>query len=120
MSDTSEPSDVETSDRQDDKDADFNVDDYRHEMDGSDDSFNEFPEGNVDVSLKTLYGKREINKTQNKRKLNAQFIYYIYFRVKNHFFSSTFLVCCCQAMLELGSVIHMHGFYLNCMVSGRN
>ncbi|KAH0946082.1 hypothetical protein HN011_007029 [Eciton burchellii] len=46
MSETSELSDIATSDKQDDKDADFNMDDYRHEID-SDDSSNEFPENNI-------------------------------------------------------------------------
>jgi len=56
MSETSELSDTATSDKQDDKDADFNMDDYRHEID-SDDSFNESPENICDVNVNpnTLY-----------------------------------------------------------------
>ncbi|EZA46895.1 hypothetical protein DMN91_005378 [Ooceraea biroi] len=57
MSETSEPSDIETSDKQDDKDADFNVDDYRHEID-SDDSYNEFPESDVNVENDSAQGNR--------------------------------------------------------------
>lgn len=51
MSEASDSSDIETFDKQDDKDADFNVDDYRQEID-SDDSFTDLPENNV--SLNTL------------------------------------------------------------------
>jgi len=54
MSETSELSDIATSDKQDDKDADFNMDDYRNEID-SDDSSNEFPESDVNVSANALY-----------------------------------------------------------------
>ncbi|XP_011874303.1 PREDICTED: general transcription factor 3C polypeptide 5 [Vollenhovia emeryi] len=50
MSEASDPSDTEMSDKQDDKDADFNVDDYCHEMD-SDDSFAESLENNVNVNV---------------------------------------------------------------------
>ncbi|XP_070156549.1 general transcription factor 3C polypeptide 5 [Polyergus mexicanus] len=49
MSEASEPSDIETFDKQDDKDADFNVDNYRQEMD-SDDSFIEMPENNIQMN----------------------------------------------------------------------
>lgn len=56
MSEASDPSDTEMSDKQDDKDTDFNVDDYCHEMD-SDDSFTELPENNVNVCLNALYGE---------------------------------------------------------------
>lgn len=48
MSEASEPSDSETFDKQDDKDTDFNVDDYK-EMD-SDDSFIELPENNMQMN----------------------------------------------------------------------
>ncbi|XP_012530118.2 general transcription factor 3C polypeptide 5 isoform X2 [Monomorium pharaonis] len=48
MSEMSDPSDTEMSDKQDDKDTDFNVDDYCHEID-SDDSFTELPENNVNM-----------------------------------------------------------------------
>lgn len=48
MSEASEPSDVETFDKQ--KDADFNVDDYRQEMD-SDDSFIEMPDNNARINI---------------------------------------------------------------------
>lgn len=47
MSEGNDPSDTEMSAKQDDKDTDFNVDDYCHEMD-SDDSFTELPENNND------------------------------------------------------------------------
>lgn len=50
MSEVSEPSDIETFDKQDDKDADFNVDNYRQEMD-SDDSFIEMPENNARINI---------------------------------------------------------------------
>jgi len=53
MSEASDSSDIETFDKQDDKDTDFNVDDYRHEID-SDDSYTELPENNINVSLDTL------------------------------------------------------------------
>ncbi|XP_072749433.1 general transcription factor 3C polypeptide 5 [Anoplolepis gracilipes] len=49
MSEASEPSDIETFDKQDDKDPDFNVDDYRQEID-SDDSFIELPENNIQTN----------------------------------------------------------------------
>lgn len=48
MSEASDPSDTEASDKQDDKDTDFNVDDYCREID-SDDSFAESVENNVNV-----------------------------------------------------------------------
>lgn len=48
MSEASDPSDTEVSDKQDDKDTDFNVDDYSREID-SDDSFAESLENNVNV-----------------------------------------------------------------------
>ena len=54
MSEASDSSDIEMSDKQDDKDIDFNVDDYCHEIE-SDDSFIELPENNVNVCLNTLY-----------------------------------------------------------------
>ncbi|XP_011059580.1 PREDICTED: general transcription factor 3C polypeptide 5 isoform X1 [Acromyrmex echinatior] len=50
MSEASDPSDIEMSDKQDDKDIDFNVDDYCHEID-SDDSFIELPENNVNIKI---------------------------------------------------------------------
>lgn len=53
MSEASEPSDSETFDKQDDKDTDFNVDDYRQEMD-SDDSFIELPENNVKINIQFI------------------------------------------------------------------
>lgn len=53
MNDSSDPSDAETSDKRDDKDADFNVDDYRHDID-SDDAFNELLEGDINVSSSAL------------------------------------------------------------------
>lgn len=46
MSELSDPSDTEVSDKQDDKDTDFNVDDYSRE---SDDSFAESLDNNVNV-----------------------------------------------------------------------
>lgn len=52
MSEASEPSDSETFDKQDDKDTDFNVDDYK-EMD-SDDSFMELPENNVKINTQFI------------------------------------------------------------------
>lgn len=51
MSEASDPSDTEVSDKQDDKDTDFNVDDYSHEIE-SDDSFAESLENNVNVRPK--------------------------------------------------------------------
>ncbi|XP_012220563.2 general transcription factor 3C polypeptide 5 [Linepithema humile] len=50
MSEASDSSDIETFDKQDDKDTDFNVDDYRHEID-SDDSFTELSENNVNLEI---------------------------------------------------------------------
>ncbi|XP_018404151.1 PREDICTED: general transcription factor 3C polypeptide 5 [Cyphomyrmex costatus] len=50
MSEASDPSDIEMSDKHDDKDMDFNVDDYCHEID-SDDSFIELPENNVNMKI---------------------------------------------------------------------
>ncbi|XP_011698841.1 PREDICTED: general transcription factor 3C polypeptide 5 isoform X2 [Wasmannia auropunctata] len=50
VSDPSDPSDTEMSDKQDDKDADFNVDDYSHEID-SDDSYTELPENNINIKV---------------------------------------------------------------------
>lgn len=52
MSETSDPSDMEASDKQDEKDADFNVDDYRHEID-TEDSSNELSENNINVNVRT-------------------------------------------------------------------
>lgn len=48
MSEVSDPSDTEVSDKQDDKDTDFNMDDYGREID-SDDSLAESLENNVNV-----------------------------------------------------------------------
>lgn len=53
MSEASEPSDSETFDKQNDKDTDFNVDDYRQEMD-SDDSFIELSENNVKINIQFI------------------------------------------------------------------
>jgi len=53
ISEGSDLSDTEMSDKQDDKDTDFNVDDY-HEID-SDDSFSESLENNVNVCRNVLY-----------------------------------------------------------------
>ncbi|XP_018343284.1 PREDICTED: general transcription factor 3C polypeptide 5 [Trachymyrmex septentrionalis] len=50
MSEASDSSDIEMSDKQDDKDIDFNVDDYCHEIE-SDDSFIELPENNVNIKI---------------------------------------------------------------------
>jgi len=52
MCEASDPSDIEMSDKQD-KDTDFNVADYCHEID-NDDSFTELPENYVNVCLNTL------------------------------------------------------------------
>lgn len=54
ISEGSDLSDTEMSDKQDDKDTDFNVDDYCHEID-SDDSFAESLENNVNVCRNVLY-----------------------------------------------------------------
>jgi len=55
MCEASDPSDNEMSDKQD-KDTDFNVDDYCLEIDNDshDDSFTELPENYVNVCLSTL------------------------------------------------------------------
>ncbi|XP_018369535.1 PREDICTED: general transcription factor 3C polypeptide 5 isoform X2 [Trachymyrmex cornetzi] len=46
----SDSSDIEMPNKQDDKDIDFNVDDYCHEID-SDDSFIELPENNINIKI---------------------------------------------------------------------